>query len=87
MEKAGLEVALKKYVEPLPEELLEKFKELPNLKIAFEGLTPGRQRGYIIHFSQPKQSKTRTNRIEKCQPKIMKGEGMNDHYRSMRKSP
>ena len=49
-----------------------------NFKIAFENLTPGRQRGYIIYFSAPKQSKTRYTRIEKCLPKILDGKGMND---------
>ncbi|OEK01046.1 hypothetical protein BFP97_05780 [Roseivirga sp. 4D4] len=84
VEKAGLEVTFKKNPEPVPEELQTKFDEDPSLQNAFESLTPGRQRGYIIHFSQPKQSKTRVSRIEKCIPKILKGEGFHDHYKSMR---
>ncbi|HAA11181.1 MAG TPA: hypothetical protein DCE41_05540 [Cytophagales bacterium] len=64
--------------EPIPEELQAKFVEDPALKSAFEALTPGRQRGYILHFSQPKQAKTRTSRIEKLIPKIMAGKGFHD---------
>ena len=52
------------------------------LKTAFESLTPGRQRGYLLHFSQPKQSKTRASRIAKCTQIILDGEGLNDHYKS-----
>lgn len=78
-EKAGLKVELKKTEEyTIPEELQEKFHENPALKTAFEGLTPGRQRAYILHFSQPKQSKTRVSRIEKNTPKILAGKGLND---------
>lgn len=55
--------------------------EDPIFKSAFDALTPGRQRGYIIHFSQAKQSKTRKTRILKFMPKIMKGEGMYDGYK------
>jgi uncharacterized protein YdeI (YjbR/CyaY-like superfamily) len=51
---------------------------MPELKIAFEGLTPGRQRAYILHFAQPKQQKTRESRIEKCIPKILSGKGFLD---------
>lgn len=82
VEKAGLKVHFKKNPEPIPAELAIKFEEDPVLKTAFNALTPGRQRGYILHFSQPKQSKTRTGRIEKCVPKILKGEGLNDRYRT-----
>ena len=78
VEKAGLKVEFKKDLAPLPEELQSKFNELPALKTAFEALTPGRQRGYILHFSQPKQSKTRETRIEKCMQKIFNGKGLND---------
>lgn len=78
VEKAGLKVSFEKAPEPIPEELASKFKEEPNLKAAFEALTPGRQRGYILHFSQPKQAKTRVSRIEKCIPKIMEGKGFHD---------
>ncbi|WP_268124162.1 YdeI/OmpD-associated family protein [Roseivirga pacifica] len=78
VEKAGLKVSFEKAPDPIPEELTIKFKEEPNLKAAFEALTPGRQRGYILHFSQPKQAKTRVSRIEKCIPKIMEGKGFHD---------
>ena len=79
IEKAGLEVELKKTTEyAIPEELQHKFNELTGLKSAFEALTPGRQRAYLLHFSQPKQSKTRVSRIEKCVPQILDGKGLND---------
>lgn len=82
VEKAGLKVDFKKAPEPVPDELLKKFEELPELKQAFYDLTPGRQRGYLLHFSQPKQPKTRASRIERCASKIMNGEGLHDKYRS-----
>ncbi|MDC7999612.1 YdeI family protein [Aequorivita todarodis] len=79
VEKAGLEVKMKKVAEfNMPDELQLKFKEDPSLKTAFEALTPGRQRGYLLYFSQAKQSKTRTSRIEKYIPKIFDGKGVND---------
>ncbi|OMC68082.1 hypothetical protein BK121_18445 [Paenibacillus odorifer] len=79
VEKAGLEVELKKKEDYLiPEELQIKFAELPGLKTAFEALTPGRQNAYIYHFSQAKQSKTRVSRIEKFIPQILEGKGLND---------
>ncbi|WP_339202252.1 YdeI family protein [Peribacillus sp. FSL P2-0133] len=79
VEKAGLEVNYKKNTEfIIPEELQKKFNEIPSLKTAFEALTPGRQRAYILHFSQPKQSKTRESRVEKCMKKILYGKGLND---------
>jgi uncharacterized protein YdeI (YjbR/CyaY-like superfamily) len=81
VEKAGLKVDFKKKPEPIPEELQSKFNEHPALKKAFYELTPGRQRGYILHFSQPKQSKTRASRIEKCMDKIFNGEGLHDRYK------
>jgi uncharacterized protein YdeI (YjbR/CyaY-like superfamily) len=62
----------------LPDELLQKFAEHPGLEAAFLALTPGRQRGYLIHFSGAKQSPTRLSRIEKCIPKIFEGKGMMD---------
>ena len=62
----------------LCQELVLKFEELPELKIAFEKLTPGRQRGYNLHFSDAKQSATRTARIEKYIPKILSGKGYQD---------
>ena len=78
IEKAGLKVEFKKDLEPIPEELLVVFDSNPELKSAFEALTPGRQRGYILHFSQPKQAKTRFSRIEKLTPKILTGKGFHD---------
>lgn len=78
IEKKGLKVNFKKDSEPIPEELDEIFKKDPTLKEAFFALTPGRQRGYILHFSQPKQPKTRFSRIEKCTPKILSGKGFHD---------
>lgn len=78
IEKAGTEVELKKELEPLPEELIQRFGEEPALEVAFKALTPGRQRGYILHFSQAKQSATRLSRIEKCRTKIMHGKGFHD---------
>ncbi|MEO9476255.1 MAG: YdeI family protein [Cyclobacteriaceae bacterium] len=79
VEKAGLEVKMKDTSQfKMPEELLTKFEENPDLKKAFERLTPGRQRGYLLHFSQPKQSKTRVSRIDKSVPKILEGKGWND---------
>ena len=79
VEKSGLEVEFKKTTEfGVPEELQEKFDEIPELKTAFDALTPGRQRGYILHFSAPKQSKTRASRIEKYMPQILNGKGLDD---------
>ncbi|MFJ7470177.1 YdeI family protein [Peribacillus frigoritolerans] len=79
VEKAGLEVEFKKNEEfIIPEELHNKFNEIPALKTAFEALTPGRQRAYILHFSQAKQAKTRESRIEKCMQKILDGKGLKD---------
>jgi uncharacterized protein YdeI (YjbR/CyaY-like superfamily) len=79
VEKAGLEVNLKKNTEfIIPEELHNKFDEIPALKTAFEALTPGRQRAYILYFSEPKQSKTRESRVEKCMQQILNGKGLND---------
>ncbi len=79
VEKAGLEVKYKKTSEfTIPDEFQKKLREIPALKTAFEALTPGRQRGYLLHFSSPKQSKTREARIEKCIPLIFDGMGLND---------
>jgi uncharacterized protein YdeI (YjbR/CyaY-like superfamily) len=79
VEKAGLKVPLKKTTEfPVSEEFQRKLDELPALKIAFEALTPGRQRAYLLHFSQPKQAKTREERVEKCIAQILDGKGLND---------
>jgi len=79
VEKAGLKVALKKVAEySMPEEFQKKLAKSKTLKAAFEKLTPGRQRGYLLHFSTAKQSKTREARIEKYIPKILEGKGMDD---------
>ncbi|MFF2450039.1 YdeI family protein [Neobacillus sp. NPDC058068] len=79
VEKAGLEVNFKKTTEyVIPEELQNKFDDIPALKTAFEALTPGRQRAYILYFSSPKQSKTRESRVEKYMQQILNGKGLND---------
>ena len=79
VEKSGLEIEFKKTTEfPMAEEFEKKLEEMPELKTAFEELTPGRQRAYLLHFSTPKQSKTRESRIEKCIPQILAGKGLND---------
>jgi uncharacterized protein YdeI (YjbR/CyaY-like superfamily) len=79
VEKAGLKVKFKKTAEyKIPEELQVRLDEMPALKTAFKALTPGRQRGYILYFSAPKQSKTRVSRIEKYMPQILSGKGLND---------
>lgn len=75
LEKAGKKVEFKKGIEPMPEELMDKLDEDPELKEAFEKLTPGRQRSYFIHINGAKQSSTRASRVEKCIPKIMAGKG------------
>jgi uncharacterized protein YdeI (YjbR/CyaY-like superfamily) len=84
VEKAGLKVEFKKEPEPLPEELEKILNEDPLLKSAFESLTPGRQRGYILYFSQPKKSDTRISRIKKYIPMILNGVGLHDKYKSKR---
>ncbi|MBW1657573.1 YdeI/OmpD-associated family protein [Flavobacterium quisquiliarum] len=79
IEKAGLKVELKKVSEfEITEEFQVKLNENPDLKEAFYALTPGRQRAYLLNFSQPKQSKTREARIEKNIPQILAGKGLND---------
>lgn len=79
VEKAGLQVNFKKNTDyTIPVELENKFEEMTNLKEAFEALTPGRQRAYILHFSAPKQAKTRESRVEKYIPHILNGKGLND---------
>jgi len=78
-EKAGLEVSYKKTLEfAVPEEFENRLVESPALKKAFDALTPGRQRGYLLYFSAAKQSKTREARVEKCVPQILNGKGLND---------
>lgn len=79
IEKSGKKVPLKKTREfAVPDEFREKLDNVPEIKQAFEALTPGRQRAYLLHFSQPKQSKTRVSRIEKCLPQILNGKGLTD---------
>lgn len=78
VEKAGLRVTTPNHPEPIPEELQLRLDQLPTLREAFFALTPGRQRGYILYFSDPKQSKTRFARIEKCLPQILAGKGLHD---------
>lgn len=80
IEKSGQKVVVQKNPEPIPDELLQKFEEFPVLEKAFYDLTLGKQRGYIIYFSQPKQSQSKANRIEKCMQKILNGEGLHDKY-------
>ena len=79
VEKAGLKVSYKKTSDfKFPEEFQNELDENPGLKRAFKALTPGRQRGYIFYFSQPKQSKTRKAKVEKCMPRILSGKGLDD---------
>lgn len=78
LEKAGLEVKYKKTSEfTIPDEFQKQLRDNHALKTAFEALTPGRQRGYLLHFSASKQSNTREARIEKCIPLIFDGIGLN----------
>jgi uncharacterized protein YdeI (YjbR/CyaY-like superfamily) len=79
VEKAGLRVDFKAKRElALPEELSHALSKDAKLAKAFHGLTHGRQRGYVLHFSAAKQSETRSARIEKCRPKILAGLGLHD---------
>lgn len=79
MEKAGLKVDFKKTSDyNIPKEFQNKLDEIPVLKTAFNALTPGRQRAYILYFSAPKQSTTRESRIEKYIPQILRGKGLNE---------
>jgi uncharacterized protein YdeI (YjbR/CyaY-like superfamily) len=79
IEKAGLKVAFKKTADfNMPEEFKLRLEMDKKLKTAFEGLTPGRQRGYLLYFSSAKQSKTRESRIEKNIPNILDGKGLED---------
>ncbi len=79
VEKAGLKVEMKKTGDfPMADEFKTKLDAIPALKEAFEGLTPGRQRGYLLYFSQAKQSKTREARVEKYIPQILAGKGVDD---------
>ena len=79
MDKAGLKVELKKTTEyKIPIEFQNVMDDMPELKIAFGALTPGKQRGYLLYFSSAKQSKTRETRIEKHIEQILKGKGLDD---------
>lgn len=77
-EKKGLEVEMEEQSTPVPEEFQTKLDENPALKSAFESLTAGRQRGYLLYFGKAKQSKTRKRRVEKCLERIMDGKGLRD---------
>src|SRR5476649_802186 len=79
VEQSGAQVEFKKTAEfTMPEEFLNRLEESPELQEAFAALTPGRQRGYLLHFSSAKQAKTRESRVEKCVPHILKGKGLDD---------
>src|SRR5258708_18863488 len=82
-EKAGLEVTYKKTADfKIPEKFQHKLDEIPSLKTAFHSLTPGPQRGYLLYFSAPKQSKTRASRVEKSMQQILNGKGLDDYISS-----
>jgi uncharacterized protein YdeI (YjbR/CyaY-like superfamily) len=79
VEKSGLKVEYKQTEDfDMPAEFQARLRSTPSLKAAFEALTPGRQRGYLLHFAAAKQSKTREARIEKCVPAIYSGKGLKD---------
>jgi uncharacterized protein YdeI (YjbR/CyaY-like superfamily) len=79
VEKSGLKVNYKKAIEfPIADEFQKKLDEIPDLDTAFYALTPGRQRAYLLYFSQPKQPATREVRVEKCMQQILNGKGLND---------
>lgn len=79
VDKAGLQVKMKKSTEyKVPEEFQKKLDKTPGLKKAFEALTPGRQRGYLLYFSSAKLAKTREERVEKYTRQILKGKGLED---------
>lgn len=79
VEKAGLKVNLKQTEDfAVAHEFQQKLNTIPALKTAFEALTPGRQKAYLLHFSQPKQASTRGARVEKWMPQILNGKGLND---------
>ncbi|MFN7101774.1 MAG: YdeI/OmpD-associated family protein [Pseudorhizobium sp.] len=78
LEKAGAKVDLPKDDLAYPEELVAALEDDPDLQTAFEALTPGRRRGYVLHFSQPKQSATRRSRIARSRDRILAGKGMHD---------
>lgn len=80
IQEAGIQVPPRtNQNEEIPEELIHKFDEDPSYKTAFESLTPGRQRSYLLHIGGAKQVQTRINRIEKCKDKIFLGKGFNEY--------
>ena len=82
IEERGLKIKPAKFKPlPVPEILVSCFKEDKNLKIAFEQLTPGRQKEYIIYLNEPKQEATKSKRLEKIKPMILRGVGLNDKYK------
>ncbi len=85
IEKTGVKPSAEKQVIDLPIELLEAFADDQEFKQAFYTLTPGRQRAYLIHFSQAKQSKSRLSRIHKYKSQILRGEGLHDAYQRKNK--
>ncbi len=79
VEKSGVQVKLKETADfDMPEEFERELKRQPALRKAFHALTPGRQRGYLLHFSAAKQSKTRAARVAKCVEPILAGKGLDD---------
>jgi uncharacterized protein YdeI (YjbR/CyaY-like superfamily) len=78
LEKSGAKVTFSKELPPYPSELETVFSQDPDFKKAFLALTPGRQRGYLLHFSKAKQSQTRLDRIQKYRASILAGKGMQD---------
>ncbi|KQV43079.1 MULTISPECIES: YdeI family protein [unclassified Duganella] len=79
VEKSGAKVEFKDTSDfPMADEFLQKLDDHPALAEAFYALTPGRQRGYLLHFSSAKQAKTRESRVEKCVPQILAGKGLDD---------
>lgn len=86
IEENGKKVVRSNKPETIPEELIQAFQSDAELENAFYKLSPGRQRGYIYFFSQPKQVQTRKKRIQQCRAQILNGLGLNDHYRKQRES-
>ncbi|PWE58124.1 hypothetical protein DEM27_02760 [Metarhizobium album] len=79
VEKAGLKVEFKKTADfAMPDEFRDRLAEDPDLSAAFDALTPGRQKAYLLHFSSAKQAKTRETRIDKAAPRILEGKGLDD---------
>lgn len=79
VERSGKKPVMKTVAQfDIPQELLQRFEEQPSLKTAFEALTPGRQRAYLLYFGQPKYAQTRMARIDKCIDAILEGKGLND---------